>query len=188
MIYNRIDSDSYKEEFKKKFRNFGEKAPIMLSYAIDDFGVTVIHENSETSYFYEWDFSINVKSMIHKIKQDISFNHYPRIARKVEIIKPLTPEKQAELIANGIDINEVPTTETVIEDEIYRIDKILAMKDEFVIINEKTEEQFNYKMHSSSIFFLKKYREGKYKDLYEAGEAFFKKSTLVKKLQNIRDN
>lgn len=182
MIYNRIDSDSYKEEFKKKFENFGEKAPIMLSYAIDDFGATIVHENTGTSYFYEWDFSINVKSMIHKIKQDLSKNHYPRIARKVEVTRPLTPEKQAELIANGCDVDKVPTAETVIEDEIYRIDKILAMKDEFVIVNEKTDEQYCYKMNSSSIFFLKNYREGNYKDLYEAGDAFFKKSTLIKKL------
>ena len=183
MIYNRIDGNSYKAEFKKKFENFGDKAPIMLSYAMDDFGVTIVHENTGTSYFYEWDFSINIKSMIHKIKQDLIKNHYPRIARRVEVTRKVTPEKQAELIANGMDINNIPDVETVEEVEIYRIDKILAMKDEFILVNEKTDEQFNYKMNSSSIFFLKNYRKGEYKDLYEAGDAFFKKSTLVNNLK-----
>ena len=183
MIYNRIDGNSYKEEFKKKFENFGEKAPVMLSYAMDDFGVTVVHENTGTSYFYEWDFSINIKSMIHKIKQDLIDNHYPRLKRKVEITRKITPEKQAELISNGMNINEIPDVETVIEEETYRIDKILAMKDEFILVNEKTDEQFNYKMNSSSIFFLKKYRNGEYKNLYEAGEAFFSKSVLLNQLK-----
>lgn len=36
MIYKRIDLKSYKTEFEKKFINFGEKAPIMLSYFMDE--------------------------------------------------------------------------------------------------------------------------------------------------------
>lgn len=182
MIFNKIDSTEYKKEFNKKFENFGEKAPIMLSYAIDDFGVTVVHENSGNSYYYEWDFSINVKSMIHKIKQDLSKNHYPRIAQKMEIIKAVSPERAAELIASGVPLDEVPTAETEIRDVIYRIDKIIAMKDEFVLVDEATNDQYCYKMNSSGIFFLKNYRNNKYSTLYEAGDAFFSKSTLVTKL------
>lgn len=182
MIYNKIDSSDYKKEFNKKFENFGEKAPIMLSYATDDFGVTVVHENSGKSYYYEWDFSINVKAMIHKIKQDLSNNHYPRIAHRMEIVKAITPERAAELIAGGIAVDDVPTVETEIRDVIYRIDKIIAMKDEFVLVDEQTRDQYCYKMNSSGIFFLKNYRNNKYNTLYEAGEAFFAKSSLVSKL------
>ena len=71
-------------------------------------------------------------------------------------------------------------TEEVVE--TYRIDKILALEDKFILVNEATGEQFNYKMNSSGIFFLKNYRSGVYKDLFEAGDAFFRKSTLVEKL------
>lgn len=179
MIYTKIDAATYKKDFKKKFENYGNKAPIMISLAIDDFEVTVVHENSKTVYKYPWDFTIPVKSFIHKIKQDLSHNHYPRICREITKIVDLTPEEQAELIAKGISIEDIPSTkkETVIE--TYRIDKILAMKDEFILINEQTGEQFCYKMRSSGIYFLKKYREGGYKDPMEAGEDFFKKSTLV---------
>ena len=41
MIYHKIDADSYKESFSKKFTNFAEKAPIVISFAMDDIGVTV---------------------------------------------------------------------------------------------------------------------------------------------------
>lgn len=182
MIYNRIDAKTYKENFSKKFRNFGDKAPIMLSYVTDDSGVTIVHENSGVSYFYEWDFSIEVKSMIHKIKQDLSTNHYPRLSRKVTVTRHLTPEEQANLIANGLSVDSVPTSVTEDTIETYRIDKILALEDKFILVDEATGDQYNYKMNSSGIFFLKNYRSGMYKDLFEAGEAFFKKSTLIEKL------
>lgn len=182
MIYNRIDAKTYKENFNKKFKNFGDKAPIMLSYVTDDNGVTIVHENTGVSYFYEWDFTIDVKTMIHKIKQDLSINHYPRLSRKNIITRNLTTEEQADLIAKGTSIDEVPTTVTEEVVETYRIDKILALEDKFILVNEATGDQFNYKMNSSSIFFLKNYRSGVYKDLFEAGDAFFKKSTLVEKL------
>ena len=182
MIYNRIDAKVYKENFSKKFRNFGDKAPIMLSYVTDDNGVTIVHENTGVSYFYEWDFSIDVKSMIHKIKQDLSMNHYPRISRLTTITRNLAPEEQADLIAKGTSVDNVPVTITEEVVETYRIDRILALEDKFILVNEATGEQFNYKMNSSGIFFLKNYRSGVYKDLFEAGDAFFKKSTLVEKL------
>ena len=90
MIYHKIDADSYKESFSNKFTNFAEKAPIIISFAIDDIGVTVAHENSGKKYFYPWDYVVPVKSFIHDIKRDLVKNHYPRIQRKVHIIRPLT--------------------------------------------------------------------------------------------------
>lgn len=182
MILNKIDANQYRKDFDKKFTNFGEKAPIMLSYAADDLGVSIVHENSGKKRFYEWDYTIPVKAFIHKIKQDLSYYHYPRISRieKIEV----TPELAAEYIASG-----KYTTDTLpaYEEKVvtYRIDKILALKDEFVIINEETGEQLCYKMASSSIYFLRNYRNGDFKDPLEAGEAFFRKSTLVNKLSKV---
>lgn len=186
MIYNKVDAVEYKKDFAKKFENYGNKAPIMISFAIDDFEVTVVHENSGTQYKYPWDFTIPVKSFIHKIKTDLSYHHYPRICRVVSINRPLTPEEQANLIAEGVSTDEVPVSKTEEIIETYRIDKILAMKDEFVLINEATGEQVCYKMNGSGVYFLKKYREGGYKDPLEAGQAFFRKSTLINKLSNVK--
>ena len=59
------------------------------------------------------------------------------------------------------------------------------MKDEFVLINEDNKKQYCYRMDGFSIYFLKNYRTGKYKDIFEAGDEFFKRSTLIKELENV---
>ena len=185
MIFNKTDANKYIEEFSSKFENCGEKAPIIISFCIDDLGVTVTHEKTKKKYFYEWDFSIPVKTFIHKIKQDLSTYHYPRICTKETIVQKVTPERAAELIANGCSVDQVPAEETVEKITTYRIDKVLAMRDEFVLIDEDTGEQYCYRMKDSGIYFLKNYREGAFKDLFAAGDTFFKKSTLVAKLRNV---
>ena len=85
MLYNKTDSNKYVSEFKTRFANFAQKAPILLSFIVADNKVTVIHENSQTAYDFEWDFTIPVKSFIHEIKQVLSDNHYPRIERVIQI-------------------------------------------------------------------------------------------------------
>lgn len=185
MILSNVNTAKYKEDFKTKFTNFGEKSPIILSFATDELGVTIIHENSGKQYFYEWDYSVPLKSFIHLIKQDLIRNHYPRIARKEIITKPVTPERASELLIEGISSDQIPVEEKEEKLVTYRIDKILAMKDEFIIVNDETSEQYCYKMKGSGIYFLKNYREGAYKTLEEAGDAFFKKSTLVSKLEKL---
>ena len=67
MIYKKINSTQYRSEFIDKFTSFGEKAPIMISFATDELGVTVVHENSNKNYFYPWDYTIPVKIFIHNI-------------------------------------------------------------------------------------------------------------------------
>lgn len=179
MILNKADSVKYRKDFEKSFANFAEKAPIVISYFTDDTGVMVKHENSGQKRFYEWDFTIPVKHFIHNIKQDLSYYHYPRISRDEQV--PISAEKAAEYLADGKYTAEtLPATES--KTVIYRIDKILVFKDEFIIINEATGEQFCYRMESSGVYFLKNYRTGKFKDPAEAGEAFFSKSVLVSAL------
>ena len=99
MILQKVDSNSYKDLFVSKFENFAEKAPIVISFATDDLGVSVVHENSGKKYFYPWDYVVPVKSFIHEIKRDLADNHYPRIARNEEVTRPLTASEQADLIS-----------------------------------------------------------------------------------------
>ena len=188
MILQKVDSNSYKDLFVSKFENFAEKAPIVISFATDDLGVSVVHENSGKKYFYPWDYVVPVKSFIHEIKRDLADNHYPRIARNEEVTRPLTASEQADLISQGkYNIDNVPNfiTETVIK--VYRIDKILIMKDEFIIVDEKTNEQYCYKMNTSAFSYLRSYRSGEFKTLHEAGDVFFKKAALVNKLNKLAE-
>ena len=187
MILQKVDSEEYKESFINKFTNFADKAPIVISFATDDLGVSVIHENSGKKYFYPWDFVIPIKSFIHDIKRDLSYNHYPRISRTYQVERPLTADEHAELIAKGTDLDNLPTT--IVEDvhEVYRIDKILVMKDEFIIVNEQTNEQYCYKMNGSAFSYLRSYRSGEFKSMEDAGEVFFKKCVLVNKLNKLAE-
>ena len=61
------------------------------------------------------------------------------------------------------------------------------MRDEFILVNEATNEQFCYHMNSSAFSYLRTYREGGFKDLMEAGETFFKRSTLIGKLNKLSE-
>lgn len=187
MIYHKIDASSYRDSFISKFTNFAEKAPIIISFATDDIGVTVAHENSGKKYFYPWDYVVPVKSFIHDIKRDLVKNHYPRIQVTAHIKRVPSSEDLAELMANGVSSEELPSE---IEDDVvetYRIDKIIVMRDEFILVNEDTNEQFCYHMNSSAFSYLRTYREGGFKDLMEAGETFFKRSTLIGKLNKLSE-
>lgn len=183
MIYHKAEARQYKEEFTRKFSNFSEKAPILISYVIEDKGVEVKHENSGTKYFYEWDYEIPVKAFIHRIKQDLSFSHYPRIVRTIRQTIPVDENRAAELLASGIPVDKVPDTEVVEVKKSYRIDKILALQDMFIIIDEDTGEQSSYKMvGTSAIYYLRNYRMGKYQTPEIAGDEFFKSAVLETQL------
>lgn len=188
MILQKVDSNSYKDLFVNKFENFAEKAPIVISFATDDLGVSVIHENSGKKYFYPWDYVVPVKSFIHDIKRDLVENHYPRVSRVEDVTRVLTAAEQADLIASGkYTVNDVPSTITEKVKKIYRIDKILIMKDEFILVDEDTNEQYCYKMGSSAFSYLRSYRSGEFNSIDEAGEAFFKKATLVNKFSKLAE-
>lgn len=187
MILQKVDSEEYKESFINKFTNFADKAPIVISFATDDLGVSVIHENSGKKYFYPWDFVVPIKSFIHDIKRDLSYNHYPRISRVMKVQRLLSADEQADLIAKGQSLDEIPQTAVEDAEEIYRIDKILVMKDEFIIVNEKTLEQYCYKMNGSAFSYLRSYRSGEFSSIKEAGDVFFKKCVLVNKLNKLAE-
>ena len=182
MIYIKTDSAKYIAEFRERFTNFAQKAPILLSFVTSDDAVQVIHENSGTTYKFEWDFTIPVKSFIHEIKQTLSDNHYPRIEKTEVVSKVLTATEQAELMASGIAADDLPTTSTQLVSELFRIDKVIALKDIIILVSEKTHRVYQYKMNYSCILFLRSYRKGKYESLKAAGDFFFSKSVLLKEI------
>lgn len=182
MIYIKTDSSKYIAEFKERFTNFAQKAPILLSFVTSDDAVQVIHENSGTAYKFEWDFTIPVKSFIHEIKQTLSDSHYPRLEKTEVVSVTLTAEEQANLMAAGVSADELPTHSRQTVTELFRIDKVIALKDIIILVSEKTHRVYQYKMNYSCILFLRSYRKGRYTTLQEAGEFFFQKSTLLKEI------
>lgn len=182
MLYTKTDSAKYIAEFKTRFTNFAQKSPILLSFVVSDAAVEIIHENSGMTHRFEWDFTIPVKSFIHEIKQVLSDNHYPRIAKVTKELISLTPDEQATLIANGTSVDEVPSYREEIQKEIFKIDKVITLDDIIILQSERDYRMYRYKMNYSCIFFLRKYRQGEYKSLEEAGDFFFSKATLLNEL------
>lgn len=182
MLLTKLDSTKYIGEFRERFANFAQKAPILLSFITTDAEVRVVHENTGTIYTFQWDFSIPVKSFIHEIKQVLSDNHYPRIVRVIKHEVALTPDEQAKLLMDGIESKALPQTKIVEEREVFKIDRVIALKDIFLLESEKDYKIYRYKMNYSSIFFLKNYRTGKYKSIEEAGSFFFGKSELLNEM------
>ncbi len=178
MLYNKVDSTRYVEIFKDKFSNFAQKAPTLISFVTTKDGVILVHENTGSQYEFPWDFTVPVKSFIYEIKQHLVKYHYPRLElEEIHSIK-MTEDEIVQKLSEG---KSVPDNgmKTISEIHKFRIDKIITLKDIFILVNEETEKIYRYKMKSSSIFYLKRYRSGQFADLREAGKDFFDRCELL---------
>lgn len=181
MLYNKHDVQTYEKDFKKKFTNFCEKSPILLSFSLTPTSVQVIDESKDFVYEFNWDFTIPVKEFIFTIKKVLVENCYPKIIRIEEEVEPLSIKEQTKLIEEGYKIDSIPTTKNIIKKVEYLIDKVIVYRDIFIIRNLLTEEVERYKLNNSSIFFLKKIRNGKFTP-EEAGSFFFDNATFLNKI------
>lgn len=178
MLLEKNDSDKYIAEFKSRFSNFAEKAPVLLSFTTTPKGVQIVDEATDTVYEFTWEFSVPVKTFIHGIKMNLAPKCYPKLERREVQKIPLTEEEQVELAATSDNLDSVPTEKEIVKTTKYRIDKVISYKDIFIIEEEGTKRLFRYKMNSSCIFFLKKMRSGRF-DERTAAEFFFEKSVLL---------
>jgi hypothetical protein len=94
MLINKVSADTYMSEFSKKFSNFCNKSPVLLSFAVQPDKVTVVHSNSQTKYHFPWDFTMPIKSFIYTIKQQLVENHYPRLIEVIREQVPLTRKRK----------------------------------------------------------------------------------------------
>lgn len=182
MLCEKNDSQSYIRDFQKRFNNFAEKAPILISYSISPEGVSVIDEGKNTVYKFDWDYTIPVKSFIHGIKEVLSEKAYPIIGQTIEKHIPLTDEQVVKLMEKGIEASKIPETVIQKTSTKYLIDKVIVFKDIFILKNLNTGELYRYKLNKSSVFFLKKLRAEKM-DIHEAGNYFFNNSVLLNKIE-----
>ena len=181
MLYEKNDAQKYIIEFKKKFTNFAEKAPILLSYTTSPTKVQVVDEGTNTVYEFDWDFTISIKTFIHGIKSVLVENCYPILTHRQIFRRPLTPDEQVQLVAEGVALDQIPPYKEEIEIKKYLIDKVIVFKDIFIIKDLETGRIFRYKMNKSSVFFLQKLRMKKMSS-EEAAEYFFQNSTLLNEI------
>jgi len=190
-----INCKFWKDKFSSKFINFCKKSPVLLSMVIKiqdgEEGVLITHMNSNSKYFFPFNFDQNPKDFIADIKRLLVEKHYPRIMEEILEKHQLTADELAQKVEEGIPVDNLAKHEMrVIGTRMYRIDKILAWKQIAILVLEKSsfkddeiDANYRYKFNGGSlVIFLKNYRSGKYKSLEEASEYFLANSLLIDQL------
>ena len=180
-LISAIDSQDYILEFKTKFINFCEKAPIKIDCIIKTNEIDVINTQNKNTYSFKWDFTLPVKEFIHAIKSVLVEHEYPRFIYMENQKVPITLDERVELIASGKSNDEIPLEKIVTKKKEYLIDKVIVIQDTFIIKDLETEKMYLHKIKKSSVFFLKNLRSGKL-TLEEAGRYFFNHSIMSKEL------
>jgi len=183
MLCERNDSQSYIRDFQKRFNNFAEKAPILLSYSTHPKGVSVIDEGKSTIYEFDWDFTVPVKAFIHGIKEVLSAKAYPTIILTQKKEELVTEDEAADLMAMGVDADQVPETKVRTSKVSFMIDKVIVFKDTFILKNLHTGQLSRYKLNKSSVVFLKKLRSGALNPS-TAGTYFFENATFLNDIES----
>jgi hypothetical protein len=153
-------------------------------------GVLITHVNSNSKYFYPFNYDINPKDFIAQIKSFLVKNHYPRLIEEILEKHELSSEELAIEVEKGVDITKLNKYEMrVIGTRQFRIDKILSWKNIAILTLEESSFEddeinanFRYKFSGSIVIFLKNYRSGKFRTLEEASEYFFSNSLLIDRI------
>lgn len=199
MIYQNINSDTWRKVTIRKLLSFCEKCPVLLStqtgYQGGEEGIFITHKNSGKKYFFPWNFNEDPKVFIHKIKEFLEPRHYPVLEQDIYEVHEFTPEELAIQIEKGGDVNSLTKSEErVAEQKYWRIDKSILWREIFILVEidatgkRKDNKQYRYNYELSSVNFLKKYRDGEFKDIKEAGAEFFGHASLVSVIEPKDEN
>lgn len=179
MLFDKTNTHKYRAEFNSRFSNFCHKAPLLLSFALDEKEVKVIDEATSMVYSFSWDITIPVKKFIYQIKETLIKNGcYPVIIKTTKSERDPTPEEIAEEMADGIPLEETTIKIEITEQKKYLIDKVVIFKDIFILRDLETEDLCQFKLERKSVLFLRKLRTNKMTE-EEAGEFFFKEAKFI---------
>lgn len=187
MIGEKLNSEGYKRQVYSKFVSFSEKSPLLLDLKTDSEGgvegLKVTIRSQDKSFFYPWDFQVEPKSFIHRIKLDL-MAWYPLLEEVVYDEHETTADEIRDFLERGYQVTEIPRTQRVQAGvKTWRIDKVVVWRDIAILEDVSSGEQFRFKMNTNLVLFLKKYRSGGFTGPKDAGEAFFSKSSLLNKIE-----
>jgi hypothetical protein len=182
MLYNKHDAKTYEKEFMKRFTNFSDKSPMLISFSVTPTCVQIVDENTDTVYEFKWDYTLSVKEFIHIIKEKLSQACYPEIIKTIKEEVALSSLEQAKLLENGTDIDKIPLTKTLLNKKVYIIDKVIIYKDIFILKEKETGKLSRYQLNKSAVLFLKKMRSGSISK-EDAGNFFFENSNHLNDIE-----
>lgn len=191
MLVQSITPKMWEDVFISKFANFCKKSPVLLSMSVriqdGEKGVVVTHVNSNTRYFFPFDYDIEPKDFIFKIKTFLVEKHYPRLIDEIYECVEKTPAELAEEVENSKHADNLKThTLKLVGTKQYRIDKTLLHSNVAILVLENSDipddkigTSYSYQYNKSLMIFMKNYRKGKFKSIEEASNEFFNNASLV---------
>lgn len=183
LVDDEIIVSDFLDEFKRRFSNFCNKAPIILTFKITPSSCYL--KDLEKNIIHKFDFNHleSVKQNIKKIKDWLIENVYPKMIEETFIEKDLSTEEIEKLIESGADEETAIMKKNIqIIETVWLIEKLIIKRDELFIRNLKTNKLYRYKMNIPSTVFLKKIRLGNMTQK-EIFNYFYNKSTLIAEMK-----
>jgi len=156
MIINPFDKE-YAEAFEKKFKGFCERAPIYISYSIIYDEVYIKDIINDRTFTFSLDEKRSIHDTITIIKNKLKEKSYPRlIEEKIVNVDPPVSEL-LEATKNDIPFDKAfASLSKKVHKTEYLIDKVNLKKNQIIIENIETKEQFLYQLTIPVVLFLKK--------------------------------
>lgn len=182
MLVKNEELKNFVEIFNKKFSNFCQKAPILLSFNTSPTGSLIKDETTGKSLSYVFDFSLSVKENIFIIKEWLLKECYPIMIEEYEIKEEYTPDELREMDENNINIDSLIMQGKHIKvSNLYRIEKVIVIMDHIFVRDLQTDKLTMWKMNMPVSIFLKSMRQ-KWNQQY-AWQVFKDKAVFVKNME-----
>ncbi len=161
LVDNEILVDDFLTEFKRRFSNFCNKAPVILTFKITPSSCFLKDCELGTVHKFEFDHLSDVKANIKIIKDWLIENVYPRMIEESFLEEDFSNEEIEKLIEDGMDEEEAIMKKNIqVSETTWVIEKLIIKRDELFVRNETTDRVYRYKIKMPSTLFLKKIRSG----------------------------
>lgn len=175
-------SENFLEIFNKKFSNFCNKSPVLISFKATIDNVVINEMGSGKSKNFKFDHSLSIKQNIKIIKDWLVENTYPIMIQEIKEYNDYTQEEFDKLVS---DLNITLEQASLMKKEKvslipHRIERVLIKKDEVFVTNLVSHRQFRYKLTIPITVLLKNLR-GNWTPKY-AFEIFQKKSKMLNEI------
>jgi len=183
----KVNTKEFLIEFSKRFSNFCQKAPLILSFRTTPKGVVVFNHSTQKSTEFEFDFTKNVKENIHTIKDYLLEHEYPILLEvNVDYVDYSSKEIQESIDSGQNPDNVLLSKKEVLHSTKWRIERVIVRRDELFVRNLRSNELFRYKFTKMPCtLFLKRYREKM--DPAKAWETFVSKVELIGKVEEVEN-
>ncbi len=180
------ETNKWLVEFKKKFTNFCEKAPIILSFNLSPTEVILFEqkynsENTNLLHTFQLDYTKNIQSNIADIKKWLMKCKYPVMIKQETYFKEFTANEINIMIDEGLTLDDVLKQKKVVKSIQMRIEKVIIKRNELHVRNLETNELNFYYLDMPLISFLIKLSILDSISSVDAWELFNEKAKLLDK-------